>query len=270
MADEGPFRSGRVNATETRLDASTSMSAVFQLNIKTEQAARQFKTVEEAIARIKSANAPTLRGAQSRRSSSPVRGRSGAKKPDSSSMVVMVGNAYSRVETKAEAALAEAMKMGHELAVLEVVTAYTPYGRERFARGRGKGAGRYDSGDMVEGLDWNVTRTTSQRSGGSRYVTRKRSTEGRGQSRTVNAFVRNTTMIGYFGWDKPRVYQIAQEKGFRHWRAGTAKKPRKVVNTRPGRIQVAKAPTGYVPGALALGRSMGAARGRLQYTLRKV
>lgn len=258
---------GNTSVSAKVLDKSSRMSAQFNLVIDTTRAEKEFRKVDDAIARIKSLNTQNRAGAQSRfNSRAVVPKRARGSKKDNSSMVVLVGNAFTKVETKAQAAMAEAMKAGYELAVLEVVTAYTPYGYERFSRGQGKGAGRHDDGDMVEGLGWNVSKKvnnmTSRGSnrGGSNVVQRKNQNIVRGGSRIAS-------ITGWFGWEAPQLYQVAQEKGFRHARAGTAKNPRRRAQAVPGRVQVS---SGFVTGALALGRSMLAARDQLIRELKRM
>jgi len=253
---------GEQSISGKRLDASTRMSASFSLNIDTSRAERDLGTVEDAIARIRQLGGTSKSGGQINRTSSS--GTSGTRSPsksssskrDNSSMQVLVARAEKRVEQKAEAAMADAMEWGAQMVQVAVETAVTGWGEWRFSQGQGRSAGRDDTGAMIDAVGWNATRTFSNTN-----LRRKKSVVAAGQKRAL--------VTGWFGWDKPKVYQVAQEKGFKHAR-GSAGLDSSGFQKATSRYVRDTNTDLYVEGAMSLGRTMVTVRAFLIRQLRRM
>lgn len=244
-----------------RLDASTRMSALFKVKIVTNRAEQQFATVDQALARLRRLNKSVPYTANAGVVIRPRTNRRSSE--DNSYTQVFLGRATKRVEIKTQTAMAEAMEMGAKLVKRNLRFAITEYGLYRYFRlGRGRSAGRDDTGKMIDSVVWNTQRTVQNRS--TQRTVQNRSTEARGIIRRGTRILggtRNATITGFFGWDRPEVYMVAQEKGFSLPRAGTGRKQRSRPYVYRGRTSV--------EGAMALGASMIAARNHLINQLKK-
>lgn len=245
-----------------RLDASTRMSASFSLNIDTTRAEHDLGTVENALARIRQLSGVSRSGGAINRTSSA--GTSGVRYPsksasskrDNSSMQVLVARAEKRVEQKAEVAMADAMEFGAQMVQIAVETAVTGWGAWRFSRGQGRSAGRDDTGAMIDAVEWNATRTFSNTN-----LLWKKSVVAAGQKRAL--------VTGWFGWDQPKVYQVAQEKCFKHAR-GSAGLDSSGYQKATSRYVRDTNTDLYVEGAMSLGRTMVVVRAFLIRQLRRM
>lgn len=234
------------------LDASTRMSALFKVEIVTNRAEQQFATVDQALARLRRLNKSVPYTANAGVVIRPRTNRRSSE--DNSYTQVFLGRATERVEIRTQTAMAEAMEMGAKLVKRNLRFAITEYGLYRYFRlGRGRSAGRDDTGKMIDSVVWNTQRTVQNRSTGSRGIIRRRT--------RILGGTRNATVTGFFGWDKPEVYMVAQEKGFTLANAGTARKQRSRPYVYRGRTSV--------EGAMALGVSMIEARNHLINQLKK-
>lgn len=243
------------------LDDSSRMSATFVVTVDTSRADADFAELDAARARLRALFAQS--------GGRPVRGVTtsvqGNKAPgsdrDNGSMQVLARRTYDRVEGKVEEAMAEAMELGEMLTKIEVESAVTSWGEYRTAMGRGNGPGRDDTGTMVAGIGWGVQKVVSQASFGKsgRLLRGRPNRRLRMSGNTVVGGRKEATINGFFGWENPLLYQVAQEKGFVHATAGTGKigkRKRPYVDRRTrGNVSV--------EGAHGLGRSMLVARERL-------
>lgn len=233
------------------LDAGDRMSALFEVNIETQRAEREFATLDEALARLRRLNKSIPYTANS---GVVIRPRSSrASNRDNSFTRVFQDKVLQRVEIKTQNAMAESMEMGAKLVKRNLRFAITEYGMYRYLQlGRGRSAGRDDTGKMIDSVVWNTQRTVSN------TVSRRKTVILAGQ--------RNARVIGFFGWDKPEVYMVAQEKGFVLANAGTGKgKPKNASRAYVFRFNGKT----RVEGAKALGEAMVETRNHLINQLKK-
>lgn len=236
-----------------QLDNNQRMSVMFTVTVVNERADREMRTVDAALDRLRSMGSQQYRN-KSRRASTTTRpGTNPASTMDNGSMQSVVSILTGQIEGQVEDIMADAMKEGVEFTRQWVRAAVTPYGRYRLSQGRGRSAGREDTGAMIDAVTWNVGKSLAFTSRGSGSVRRR--------GRTVVGGARRATINGFFGWDEPEVYVVAQEKGFKHARSGTATTPRK----RPY-----YAPSRSVPGALSLGSALLPTRQYLLERLRRI
>jgi len=248
--------------TGPTLDAGQRMSVLFRVKIITERADYQARNVDQAIARLRSLyRTGQGRGTTARKSGVALKPGKGQTNMNNGPMTALVVETSARIETKAERALIEATRLGEDLVKQGLREAITVSGARRYLAGRGNSAGRDDTGTMIK----EVVSNTSKRVFSS--STTRSGNQGRLQRRGGTLVVggaRNATLEGFFGWDSPALYMVAQEKGFKHARWGTGDPKKAPKRARP----YVRRGGASVEGALALAPAMLAARQHLIRQLR--
>lgn len=268
IPDGFSFAPGTRPPAAKQLDGSSRMSARYQVRIVTERAERTYANIDSAkraFAQMASENrrAPSVRNRNSPISASgrtKVRGRGGRTYDNSSMLAMNLETNVKNIQGKTEEAFIEAMEIGVELVKINLVYAETGWGRYRFFQLKEGGSpGRDYSGDMIKAVTWNVSKTS--------WSTLPEKWDNKTVAKRFTKGIRTTSISGYFGWDKPPLYMIAQEKGFRHARGSSGSFESK---TSTG-IRRQNADTSLqVEGAMSLGYSMVAVRNILLAKLREI